>query len=273
MKPSLSKSINKSRSKWLTYLAPILVFTVVATIWHFVVLWLKVPSIILPSPIAVLNALWQERIVLLKASWVTLQAASVGLLCSAVFGSLTAVVFSQSSLVRIALYPYVIFLQTVPIVAIAPLLIIWSGNNFRTIVLVATIISIFPVIANVTSGLLSINENLRELFRMQSATRWQMLTKLQIPAAIPQLILGLRISSGLAVIGAIVAEFFVGNSGEYDGLGTIMTARQANLKTAELIAALMACTCLGILLFVSVNLMEATLLRRWTRVSGFESDK
>ena len=264
---------NHSINKLMTYLAPVLVFAIVATVWHLVVVWLKIPSIILPSPIAVMKALWLERVVLLKASWVTLQAAAVGLICSAVFGSFIAIVFSQSSLLRVALYPYVIFLQTVPIVAIAPLLIIWSGNNFRTIVLVATIISIFPVIANVTSGLLSINENLRELFRMQSATRWQMLTKLRIPAAIPQLVLGLRISSGLSVIGAIVAEFFVGNSGEYDGLGTIMTARQANLKTAELIAALMACTCLGILLFACVNLLGATLLRRWTRTSGFESDK
>lgn len=265
--------MSSSLAKSLPYLAPLLVFAVVAVIWHFGVLWLKVPAIILPGPIAVLNALWLERLVLLKASWVTLQAAAAGLISSAIFGSLIAVLFSQSSLIRVALYPYVIFLQTVPIVAIAPLLIIWSGNNFRTIVLVATIISIFPVIANVTSGLLSINENLSELFRMQSATRWQMLTKLRIPAAIPQLVLGLRISSGLAVIGAIVAEFFVGNSGEYDGLGTIMTSRQANLKTAELIAALMACTCLGILLFACVNLLSATLLRRWTRVSGFESGK
>ena len=157
--------------------------------------------------------------------------------------------------------------------AIAPLLIIWSGYNFRTIVLVAVIISIFPVISNVTSGLLSVNENLRDLFRMQSATRWQMLIKLRIPAAVSQLILGLRISSGLSVIGAIVAEFFVGNSGEYDGLGTIMTARQAQLKTAELMAALMACTALGIVLFALVNLMGATVLRRWTRTTGFESEK
>lgn len=257
--------MNASLGKSLTYIAPVLVFAVVATVWHFVVVWFKIPAVILPGPIAVLNALWLEQLVLLKGSWVTLQAASVGLACSAVFGSLIAVLFSQSSLIRVAMYPYVIFLQTVPIVAIAPLLIIWSGNNFRTIVLVATIISIFPVIANVTSGLLSINENLSELFRMQSATRWQMLTKLRIPAAIPQLVLGLRVSSGLAVIGAIVAEFFVGNAGQYDGLGTIMTSRQANLKTAELIAALMACTCLGILLFASVNVLGATLLRRWTR--------
>jgi NitT/TauT family transport system permease protein len=257
----------------LRSIAPVVVFVAFATIWHCMVVCLKVPAIILPSPIAVLNALWKEQLELLTASWVTLQAAAAGLVCSAVIGAMIAIVFSQSTLLRVSLYPYVIFLQTVPIVAIAPLLIIWSGNNFRTIVLVSTIISIFPVIANVTSGLMSINENLGELFRMQSASRWQTLTKLRIPSAIPQWVLGLRISSGLSVIGAIVAEFFVGNSGAYDGLGTLMTARQANLQTAELIAALIACTGLGILLFGIVNLMSATVLRRWTRVSGFESAK
>ena len=123
-----------------------------------------------------------------------------------------------------------------------------------------------------TSGLLSINENLRDLFRMQGATRWQMLIKLRIPSALSQLILGLRVSSGLSVIGAIVAEFFVGNSGEYDGLGTIMTARQALLRTPELMAALIACTLLGIALFALVNLLGATVLRRWTKTDGFESE-
>ena len=118
--------MNASMGKWLTYIAPVLVFAVVAAVWHFVVVWFKIPAIILPGPLAVLNALWLERLVLLKASWVTLQAAAVGLACSAIFGSLIAVLFSQSVLIRVAMYPYVIFLQTVPIVAIAPLLIIWS---------------------------------------------------------------------------------------------------------------------------------------------------
>jgi len=261
-----------SSRRFLALLTPVLLFAVVAVVWHVLVRWLDIPKVILPSPLEILSALWQERWVLLKGSWVTLRAAATGLVCSAVFGSLTAILFSQSVVIRTALYPYVIFLQTVPIVAIAPLLIIWSGNNFRTIVLVATIISLFPIIANVTSGLLSINENLRDLFRMGSASRWQMLIKLRIPAAIPQLLVGLRISAGLAVIGAIVAEFFVGNSGTYDGLGTIMTARQANLKTPQLMAALVACTGLGILLLVVVNLLGATLLRRWTKHSGFESE-
>jgi len=258
--------------QFLTVASPFAIFLLFTIVWHLVVQTFSIPKIILPSPIVVLQAFWEVKWILLRASWVTLQAAVVGLVCSAVFGSLIAVLFSQSSLLRIALYPYVIFLQTVPIVAIAPLLIIWSGNNFRTIVLVAVIISIFPVISNVTSGLLSINENLRDLFRMQGATRWQMLIKLRIPAALSQLILGLRVSSGLAVIGAIVAEFFVGNSGDYDGLGTIMTAFQALLRIPELMAALIACTLLGILLFSIVNLLGATLLRKWTKTDGFESE-
>lgn len=253
-------------------IAPVVVFGLLVFIWHQIVSFTKLSPLILPSPYAVLTACYQDRWNLLYASWVTLKASLAGLGVSVVAGCCTAIVFSQSSALRAAFYPYVIFLQTVPIVAIAPLLIIWSGNNFRTIALVSCIISIFPIISNVSSGLLSINENLRELFRMQSAGRIQTLLKLRIPAAIPHLILGLRISCGLAVIGAIVGELFVGNSGAYDGLGTVMLAKQANLRTAELMAAVIACTLLGILLFATVNLLSATILRRWTYSAGFESD-
>jgi NitT/TauT family transport system permease protein len=139
------------------------------------------------------------------------------------------------------------------------------------VVLVSCIISIFPIISNVTSGLLSINENHLDLFRMQSASRWKTLLKLRIPSAIPNLVLGLRISCGLSVIGAIVGELFVANSGAYDGLGTIMNAMQANLKTAALMAAIMACTLLGILLFLFVQFLGTVVLRKWTRDAGFEA--
>jgi NitT/TauT family transport system permease protein len=141
----------------------------------------------------------------------------------------------------------------------------------RTVVLVSCIISIFPIISNVTSGLLSIDQNQLDLFRMQGATRWQTLLKLRIPSAIPGLVLGLRVSCGLAVIGAIVGELFVASSGSYEGLGMVMNAKQANLKTAELMGTILACTCLGILLFLSVQFLGSVILRRWTRDAGFES--
>jgi len=265
------KSWGRGWDSWLSIVAPLAVFGLVALIWHGLVVAFQIPSVILPRPSAVLNAMWSERWSLLSGSWVTLKASLFGLLASVFFGCGIAILFSQSSLIRTALYPYVIFLQTVPIVAIAPLLIIWSGTEFRTVVLVSCIISVFPIISNVTSGLLSIDQNHVDLFRMQSASRWKTLIKLRIPSAVPNLVLGLRVSCGLSVIGAIVGELFVANSGAYDGLGTIMNAMQANLKTAELMGTIIACTLLGILLFLSVQLLGSFVLRRWTKDAGFET--
>lgn len=256
----------------LKWAAPILTFMGVLLVWEGCVRAFDIHRVVLPSPREVVQAFVDERWVFLKGGWITFQASALGLLASGVVGIFVAILFSQSRLLRLSLYPYVIFLQTVPIVAIAPLLILWFGNEFRTVVLVACIISIFPVISNVISGLLSVNPLLLDYFRLQSSSRWQVLTKLRIPAAIPQLILGLRISCGLAVIGAIVGEFFVGDRGAYEGLGTIITARQGNLKTASVIAAVMVCAVLGILLLGIIQFLSNTLLRRWTHDVGFESD-
>jgi len=133
----------KKTSLAASVLAPLVVFLVVGSLWHFAVDWFRIPAVILPKPETVLRGMWTERVSLLRGAWVTFQAAFMGLGCSAVLGTLIAMVFSQSAWIRTAFYPYVLFLQTVPIVAIAPLLIIWSGLEFRTVVLVATIISIF----------------------------------------------------------------------------------------------------------------------------------
>jgi NitT/TauT family transport system permease protein len=257
--------------KWFAIIAPIAVFGLVACAWHISVIAFRIPPVILPKPNDVLVAMWNQKTELLRASWVTLQASLLGLMASVIVGSLVAILFSQSRWVRTAFYPYVIFLQTVPIVAIAPLLIIWSGTGLRTVVLVSCIISIFPIISNVTSGLLSVDQNHLDLFRMQDASRWQTLTKLRVPSAIPNLVLGLRVSCGLAVIGAIVGELFVASSGAYEGLGMVMNAKQANYKTAELMGTILACTSLGILLFVSIQFIGNVVLRRWTKDAGFES--
>lgn len=258
--------------KLLKIFAPILVFLSVLFLWDLAVRWFEIHKVVLPPPRDVFSSFVEERWILLRGAWITIQAAAAGLLASGVIGFVIAVIFSLSSWIRNSCYPYVVFLQTVPIVAIAPLLILWFGNEFRTVVLVAAIISIFPVISNVTSGLLSINENFRDLFQLQSASTLQVLMKLRIPAAIPQLILGLRISCGLAVIGAIIGEFFVGDRGAYEGLGTIITARQANLRTASMIAAVMTCTLLGLVLLLVVQALNKTVFRRWTHGVGFESD-
>jgi NitT/TauT family transport system permease protein len=267
-------SMSKNRSvAWASQsIAPAAVLALVIALWQFVVSYFQIHPIILPSPFAVLLMLWKERNTLGRAVFITGSAAFFGLLSSILLGAFIAILFSQSAKLRAALYPYVIFLQTVPIVAIAPLLIIWSGSNFRTIVLVSVIISIFPIVSNTTAGLLSINENLRDLFRLQGASRLQTLLKLRIPAAISHLVLGARISCGLAVIGAIVGEFFVGNSGRYDGLGTIMTLWQGRQNTTGLMAAVLVSTLLGVVFFTGVNVLSRTVLRRWTLAANLESD-
>lgn len=250
---------------------PLVVFLVFLAVWHAVVTTFRLPKAVLPTPTQVTTAAWENREVLLRGVWATGKAAAIALACSVSVGLCVAILFSQSRWLRVAVYPYIIFLQTVPIVAIAPLLIIWSGNGLRTIVLVAVIISVFPIVANVTSGLMSLDANWRDLFRLNGAGRWQTLWKLQLPAAVRFLVIGTRIACGLAVIGAIVGEFFVGNGTAYDGLGTLMTQWQSRQKTDALIAAVGASTLLGVAFFAGVNLVGGTLLRRWTRAIDFES--
>ncbi len=156
--------------------------------------------------------------------YATGSAAVAGLAVAIVLGGMIGIAFAQSKRVRMAFFPYVVFLQTVPIVAITPLLIIWSGYRFRTVVIATVIVCLFPIINGVTSGLLAVDRQWSDLFKLYGASPARRLTRLQIPAAVPYLILGVKTSSGLAVIGAIVAEFFVGSgSQDYDGLGTLMS--------------------------------------------------
>lgn len=265
---------NWLRSNWLRSAAlTTLVFIGIVLAWQAIVSWWQIHPIILPSPIRVGWVGWQERRVLLAGFCLTGAAAGLGLLSSVVLGTFAAVVFSQSRWLRSAFYPYVVFLQTVPIVAIAPLLITWFGYGFRTVVLVACIISLFPVISNVTAGLLSVDQNLKDLFQLGRATRLQVLVKLRIPLAVSHLILGTRISAGLAVVGAIIGEFFVGNgAGGYQGLGTLMTGWQNLARTDALMAVVLTSTLLGLVMIGLVNWISRIALWRWTSSSYFEGE-
>lgn len=254
--------------EWVKSFVSVVVVAVIAlAAWHVSVIWFDLPKILLPTPWQVMQAGWQRRGDLLSASLTTFWTAAVSLLVAMVAGSLVSIVFSQSRILKRGLFPYVVFLQTVPIVAIAPLLIIWSGYEFRTAVIATVIICLFPIVNNVTTGLEAARPEHLDLMKLQGATRWQRLVYLQIPTAIPYLVLGTRISSGLAVIGAIVAEFFVSNGASYVGLGALMTAWQGLLQTDALIAALFMSTILGLVLFGLVNGFSVLFLKRYTRVA------
>lgn len=246
-------------------LPPLMLLGAVLLAWELSVRQFEIPAYLLPGPRAVLGAAWRDAWQLLSAMRYTLLAAASGFAISLVLGSLIAMAFAQSALVRRAGYPYAVFLQTVPIVAIAPLVIATCGQSLRSVIVIAVTISLFPIITNVTAGLLAIDPRLAELFQVLQATRWQRLIKLQIPTAIPYAITGARTSSGLAMVGAIVGEFFAGYGQQAFGLGYLIQANSDALRTDKLFAAVLAAALLGVAIFGLVNGLALWLLRRWTQ--------
>jgi len=243
---------------------PLLLLAVLVAAWQASIDAWRIKPYLLPTPRAVALALWNDAALLRRAVWYTGSAAGIGFAASLVVGTLIAFVFSQSRLIRSAGYPYFVFLQTVPIVAIAPLIVRWCGNGFQSVALVAGILSLFPILTNATQGLLSIDPNLFDLFRLNNATRWQVLLKLRLPNAVPAICVGARTSCGLAVVGSIVGEFFVGQSTRHYGLGYLIEATNSNAQLDRLFAAVLTSTLFGISIFALINVVSATILTRWS---------
>ena len=217
-----------------------------------------ISPLLLPTPSAVARAAIDHAGTLLPALATTAQAVLAGLALAIAVGLVAAIALASSRWVERAFYPYAIFFQIVPIVAIAPLLVIWFGYGLRAVIAAAFIVSVFPVIANSLAGLLSVDPALRDLFRLYGASGWARLTKLSLPWALPNVLTGLRIAAGLAVIGAIVGEFVGGG-----GLGVVVLEAMRQQRTDLVFAAVLHAAALGLALFAAVNLVSRLALRRW----------
>jgi NitT/TauT family transport system permease protein len=237
---------------------PLLTFVVGTALAEVVIRILDVSPLLLPRPSAVWTAATSEAGVLLASLAATGGAVLLGLLLSSTIGVAAAVALAASPWVQRAFYPYAIFFQIVPIVAIAPLLVIWFGYGPRAVIAAAAVVSVFPVIANTLAGLLSVDPSLADLFRLHGATRVATLWKLRLPWALPQLLTGLRIAAGLAVIGAIVGEFVGGG-----GLGIVVLAAMRQQRTDLVFAAIGYASLLGLALFGAVGLASRLALRHW----------
>ena len=246
-----------------TWLPPVTFFGLLLATWHLAVSWSGVPPYLLPGPLRVATAIGANFGKLVDAVLLTATGALAGFLLSCVVGIATGLRFSQSRVIERSLYPYAIFLQTVPIVAIAPLIILWIGYGLQGVVAVAFIISLFPMVANTTTGTTSLRPDLVDLFRLNNASRWQMLVRLRLPHAVPNILTGARVSSGLSVIGAIVGEFFAGYGTEDFGLGYLIIQANGQAKTDLLFAAILFSTLLGLAIFTVVGVLNTILLRRW----------
>lgn len=242
---------------------PIAALALLLGVWEVLTRALDVRAFLLPPPSAIARVAILKHTVLLQGALTTGRAALTGFALSVVLGVLAAIVLASSRLVERAFYPYTLFLQTVPIVAIAPLLVLWFGPGFKAVAVAAFIVSVFPVIASTLTGLHSVDPALRDLFKLYGAGRAATLVKLTFPSALPHIVTGLRVASGLAVIGAIVGEMVAGFAEDAPGLGITVMVAYKQFQTDLLFAAVLTSTALGIVLFGAVNLAGARVLRRW----------
>lgn len=250
-------------SVWPRILAPLVIGVIVLALWEFAVRWNDIPHYVLPGPILVGQTLVADWGTLSGSLWVTLKITFMALAAAVVVGVTLAVLFSQSKWLEMALLPYAVILQVTPIVAIAPLIIIWANDIDLSLLICAWIVAFFPILSNTILGLNSADHNLVNLFELYGASRWQTMRYLKLPAALPYFLAGLKISGGLALIGAVVAEFVAGTGGSASGLAYRILEAGYQLKIPRVFAALVMISLSGIAIFLATSLISYLLLHRW----------
>jgi NitT/TauT family transport system permease protein len=252
-----------TRERMLRVGAPVAVGLVVLLAWEGLVRALEVPQFLVPAPSVVLKTLLAEWDGLFHSLLMTLKITFGAFFLAVLIGTVVAFLFVQSRWVEMSFFPYAVLLQVTPIVAIAPLIIIWVKQPTWALIACATIVALFPIISNTILGLRSVNPGLLNLFRMSKATRWQTLVRLRIPSAAPYFFGGLRISSGLALIGAVVAEFVAGTGGTSAGLAYQILQAGYQINIPRLFAALLLITVTGVLLFLLMVWLSKLALGNW----------
>jgi NitT/TauT family transport system permease protein len=248
----------------LNLLLPLLLAAILLGAWEWAVAHWQVPPYVLPAPSAIARAFIGNFASLMAALASTLTVTLEAFLAATILGTATAILFSQSRLLERTLYPYAVILQVTPVVAIAPLILIWVGFERINLALtiIATIVAFFPILAGAALGLKSADFNLIDLTRLYGASRWQTLWRVRLPTALPYLLAGMKTAGGLALIGAVVAEFVAG-SGTATGLAWRIVESGNRLEIATLFAALALLAFTGVVIFAALSLLEWALLRRW----------
>ncbi len=255
-------SVGEHRERALRIALPVAVLALGLAVWELVVRSEGIPPYVLPAPDLVLRTLFADWTLLSHSLLVTLITTVEGFLLAAVGGIGLAVLFNQSRLVEYSLYPYAVILQVTPIVAVAPLLLIYLPQQ-AAVLACAWIVAFFPVLANTTLGLNSVDRNLADLFALHGASRGQVLWHLKLPSALPYMLGGLRIAGGLSLIGAVVAEIAAGSAGAGSGLAYRIAESGYRLNIPRMFAALLLLSLAGIVIFYLLSVISHLALRRW----------
>jgi NitT/TauT family transport system permease protein len=249
--------------KVLRVVVPIAMLTIAIIVWQLYVTLSNVPPYILPSPARVAVELWNEGGTLLPSLLVTLRITFLALFFALVGGVGLAIILVQSKWVELALFPFAVVLQVTPIVAIAPLLLVYAPDTQTALLICAFLVAFFPILSNMVAGLKSVDHNLLNLFELYGANRWQTLIHLKIPSSMPYFMAGLRIGGGLALIAAVVAEFAAGSAGRGSGLAYRLLESQYRLNIPRLFAALVLLTATGVAIFALTSFISWLALHKW----------
>lgn len=254
---------SRRRERIARVLAPLVVGLIALAAWDLIVRVNDIPPYILPGPLLVARSLVTDWGTLWPSLLVTIEITVLALAVATFGGLLLAVLFAQSKWVELSFFPYAVVLQVTPVIAIAPLILIYVDNVHAALLICAWIVAFFPILSNTTLGLNSADHNLLALFRLYGATRWQTLRYLRLPSAMPYFLAGLRIAGGLALIGAIVAEFAAGSAGASSGLAYRILESGYRLEIPRMFAALLLISLTGIVIFLAFTLLQHVILRRW----------
>lgn len=245
------------------WLLPILVMAAAILLWDRIVVWNAIPKYILPGPFLVIQTLIQDAGILFPALLVTLEITLMALSVAVIGGAGLAILFTQNRWVEMSFYPFAVILQVTPVVSVAPLIFIYVSNRLVGLLLCAWLVAFFPVLSNTTLGLRSADHNLRDMFAIYGASRWQRLRYLQIPSALPYFLGGLRIAGGLSLIGAVVAEYVAGTGGIGSGLAFRILEAGYRLNIPRMFAALLLIAFTGVAIFAVLSFISHLLLHEW----------
>ena len=242
---------------------PIAALASALLLWEFLVWWNEVPHYLIPAPSLIARTLVTDFGTLMESLWFTVKLTLLSLLLAIVGGVLLGMLFALSRAVEVSLFPFAVILQVTPVIAIAPLILIYVHDTFAALLICAWIVAFFPILSNTAIGLRSADHNLRDLFTLYGATPWQRLRHLLIPSALPYFMAGLKIAGGLALIGAVVAEFVAGTAGQSTGLASRILESSFRQEIPRMFAALVLVSLLGILIFLATSFLSKAVLGHW----------
>ena len=253
----------RKRENWLRVLLPAVIVGGLFVVWELIVRLNDIPHYILPAPSLVLKTLVDNWASLAPALWFTVKLTLLALFAAIVGGVLLAMGFALSKWVEISLFPIAVILQVTPIVAIAPLILIYIPSTTGALLICAWIVAFFPILSNTVIGLKSADSNLRDLYALYGATPWQRFRFLLVPSALPYFLAGLKVAGGLSLIGAVVAEFTAGTAGKETGLASRILESSFRTEIPMMFAALLLVSLLGIIIFVVFAALSKMILGHW----------